>query len=163
MYLRRPQGPTHGNGTLFLVPTKAEPMTKARRVQALLRSSIMRRTKKDMLLGEPLVVLPKKRIQILKLYDESGRRFVAISTTSRGCQCNASSRFPISCSCWFCYAHGLAASTASYPLHAPLWEICRLRAKPATTAQLLVAAISLSAAEGRLADVQPIAVWHWLL
>jgi hypothetical protein len=48
-----------------------------------------------------------------------------------------------------------------YPLHAPLWEICRLRAKPAITAQLLVAAISLS--EGRLADVQPIAVWHWLL
>jgi SNF2 family DNA or RNA helicase len=51
-----------------LVPTKAEPMTKARRVQALLRGNIMRRTKKDMLLGEPLVVLPKKRIQILKLY-----------------------------------------------------------------------------------------------
>jgi hypothetical protein len=50
-----------------LVPTKAEPMTKARRVQVLLRGSILRRTKKDMLLGEPLVVLPKKRIQILKL------------------------------------------------------------------------------------------------
>jgi hypothetical protein len=51
----------------------------------------------------------------------------------------------------------------NYLPHAPFREICRSRAKPGRASQLLVAAISLSAAEYRLTEVQPIAAWHSFL
>jgi hypothetical protein len=51
----------------------------------------------------------------------------------------------------------------NYLPHAPFREICRSRAKPGRASQLLVGAISLSAAEYRLTEFQPIAAWHSFL
>ncbi|TGZ79831.1 hypothetical protein EX30DRAFT_308430 [Ascodesmis nigricans] len=63
--LRHPTAGTH-QGFLKLL-SGADPAVQGQRIQAVLRGCSMRRTKNDMLMGRPLIQLPKKRERLVEL------------------------------------------------------------------------------------------------
>ncbi len=60
-FIAHPYAGVLGN---FQKMMQGEMGTRAQRVQAILRSVMMRRTKEDFLLGKPLITLPKKYIKV---------------------------------------------------------------------------------------------------
>jgi len=65
-FIQHPTVGAHENFQALLGGTNNATL-KAERVKAVLRNYIMRRTKKDYLMGELLITLPKKRIRIVEL------------------------------------------------------------------------------------------------
>jgi SNF2 family DNA or RNA helicase len=65
-FIQHPTVSAYENFQAFLGAT-SDATLKAERVKAVLKNYIMRRTKKDYLMGELLITLPKKRIRIVEL------------------------------------------------------------------------------------------------